>query len=170
MDKVNKIKEYEKKNPFRLFADHVSAVATGLKYTFKPTRITLQYPEEALLLPDGYRGMLRLYKDICIGCTLCALVCPADAMKMATEQGKKYPMINYGRCVFCGFCVDICPVDALRETGMHDAAFQNRRELVFDPDKFNADFQQEMPTGKTVRRVKAIIDENKGIKYEPADN
>jgi NADH-quinone oxidoreductase, chain I len=146
---MDKVKEYPKgENPFKLFADHLAAVGTGLKYLVKPTRITLKYPEEAMTLPTGYRGMIRLYKDVCIGCTLCAMVCPADAMKMATEEGKKLPMINYGRCVFCGFCVDICPVDALKETGVHDAAFSNRRELVFDPDKFDKDYD-ELPSGRS---------------------
>ncbi|BCU67445.1 NADH-quinone oxidoreductase subunit I [Sulfolobales archaeon HS-7] len=164
------MKEYPKKeNPFKLLGQHLEAIGTGLKYLVKPTRITLMYPEESMVLPTGYRGMIRLYKDVCIGCTLCAMVCPADAMKMVTEEGKKLPMINYGRCVFCGFCVDICPVDALKETGVHDAAFTNRRELIFDPDKFSQDFDQPPTMDKPVRKVRAKIDEKKGIVYEPDD-
>jgi len=162
---MDKVKEYKKSNPFRLFAEHLEAVGTGIKYFVEPQRVTLKYPEEALSLPVGYRGMIRLYKDVCIGCTLCAMVCPADAMKMVTQEGKKLPTINYGRCVFCAFCVDICPVDALKETGVHDAAFTNRRDLVFMPDKFNKDFDEAPPVGKVVRKVKAVIDENRGIKY-----
>ena len=167
MDQV-KIREYKKEtNPFRLFADHLNAVATGLKYFVKPQRITLRYPEESLTLPTGYRGMIRLYKDVCIGCTLCALICPADAMKMVTEGGKKYPTINYGRCIFCGFCVDVCPVDALKETRVHDAVFTNRREMIFWPDKFNQDFDQPIPYQGVVKKVRAVVDEKKGIKYVP---
>lgn len=162
---MDKVKEYKKENPFRLFVDHLNAVGTGLKYMIKPQRITVKYPEESLSLPTGYRGMIRLYKDICIGCTLCALICPADAMKMVTEGGKKYPSINYGRCVFCGFCVDVCPVDALKETRVHDAIFTNRKDLVFNPDKFNKDFDQ--PIEGVVRKLKTVIDEKQGIKYVP---
>jgi len=171
MDKVKeqnpKIKEYKKENPFRLFTDHLQAVGAGLKYMISPQRITIKYPEESLSLPTGYRGMIRLYKDICIGCTLCALICPADAMKMVTEEGKKLPSINYGRCVFCGFCVDVCPVDALKETRVHDATFTNRRDLVFRPDKFSQDFDEPAPVEGVVKKVKAIIDEKKGIRYVP---
>lgn len=171
MDKVNeqnpKIKEYKKENPFRLFTDHLQAVGAGLKYMISPQRITIKYPEESLSLPTGYRGMIRLYKDICIGCTLCALICPADAMKMVTEEGKKLPSINYGRCVFCGFCVDVCPVDALKETRVHDATFTNRRDLVFRPDRFSQDFDEPAPVEGVVKKVKAIIDEKKGIRYVP---
>ena len=162
-----KIKEYKKENPFRLFADHVQAVGAGLKYMVSPQRITIKYPEEALSLPTGYRGMIRLYKDICIGCTLCALICPADAMKMVTEEGKKLPSINYGRCVFCGFCVDVCPVDALKETRVHDATFTNRRDLVFRPDRFDQDFDSPAPVEGVVKKMKTVIDEKKGIKYVP---
>ncbi|MFP3346853.1 MAG: NADH-quinone oxidoreductase subunit NuoI [Sulfolobaceae archaeon] len=171
MDKVKeqnpKIKEYKKENPFRLFADHLQAVGAGLKYMISPQRITIKYPEESLSLPTGYRGMIRLYKDICIGCTLCALICPADAMKMVTEEGKKLPSINYGRCVFCGFCVDVCPVDALKETRVHDATFTNRRDLVFRPDRFSQDFDEPAPVEGVVKKVKTIIDEKKGIRYVP---
>ncbi|WP_443294889.1 NADH-quinone oxidoreductase subunit NuoI [Stygiolobus sp. CP859M] len=171
MDKVKeqnpKIKEYKKENPFRLFTDHLQAVGAGLKYMISPQRITIKYPEESLSLPTGYRGMIRLYKDICIGCTLCALICPADAMKMVTEEGKKLPSINYGRCVFCGFCVDVCPVDALKETRVHDATFTNRRDLVFRPDRFSQDFDEPAPVEGVVKKVKAIIDEKKGIRYVP---
>lgn len=171
MDKVKeqnpKIKEYKKENPFRLFTDHLQAVGAGLKYMISPQRITIKYPEESLSLPTGYRGMIRLYKDICIGCTLCALICPADAMKMVTEEGKKLPSINYGRCVFCGFCVDVCPVDALKETRVHDATFTNRRDLVFRPDRFSQDFDEPAPAEGVIKKVKAIIDEKKGIRYVP---
>jgi len=171
MDKVKeqnpKIKEYKKENPFRLFTDHLQAVGAGLKYMISPQRITIKYPEESLSLPTGYRGMIRLYKDICIGCTLCALICPADSMKIVTEEGKKLPSINYGRCVFCGFCVDVCPVDALKETRVHDATFTNRRDLVFRPDRFSQDFDEPAPVEGVVKKLKTIIDEKKGIRYVP---
>lgn len=160
------VKEYKKENQFRLFVDHLQSIATGIKYMIKPQTITLKYPEASLALSQGYRGIIRLYKDVCIGCTLCAMICPADAMKMTTAEGKKLPMINYGRCVFCGFCVDICPVDALKETPVHDVAFSNRRDLIFDPEKFNKNFD-EIPENKLVRKVRAVIDEKKGIRYEP---
>ena len=167
MDQV-KVKEYKKEsNPFRLFGDHLAAIGEGIKHVIKPKTITLRYPDEALSLPTNYRGMIRLYKDVCIGCSLCAMICPADAMKMTTWEGKKLPMINFGRCVFCGFCVDVCPVDALRETRVHDAAFSNRRDLVFNPDKFSKDFDEPLPIERTVRKVRAVIDENRGIVYVP---
>lgn len=165
-----KVKSYRgKDNPLKLFGEHLTSIGTGVKYLVKPTRITLMYPEETMKLPVGYRGMIRLYKDVCIGCSLCAMVCPADAMKMTTEGGKKLPSINYGRCVYCAYCVDICPVDALKETGVHDAVFTSRKELLFDPEKFNKDFDQPLDIGKPVKRVRAKIDENKGISYEPVE-
>jgi len=88
-------------------------------------------------------------------------------MKMTTDGGKKLPSINYGRCVFCGFCVDVCPVDALKETRVHDAVFTNRRDLVFRPDRFGKDFEEQSPSEKVVRKMRTVIDEKKGIKYVP---
>ncbi|MEM4884208.1 MAG: 4Fe-4S binding protein, partial [Saccharolobus sp.] len=71
------------------------------------------------------------------------------------------------RCVFCGFCVDVCPVDALKETRVHDLVFNSRKDLIFDPDKFNQDVDEVPLVDKPVRKVKAVVDENRGIKYVP---
>lgn len=166
---MDKIKEYRKeKNPFRLFGYHLAAISEGAKHLVRPKRITLMYPEEVQELPTGYRGFIRFYKDLCTGCTMCAVICPADAMKMVTQEGKKFPRINYGRCIFCSFCVDICPVDALKETPIHDVAFTSREQFRYSPDEFNKEFQEEPPLlNKPVKRVKPVIDEDRGVVYVP---
>ncbi|RLG47832.1 MAG: NADH-quinone oxidoreductase subunit I, partial [Thermoproteota archaeon] len=33
--------------------------------------------------------MIRWRRDVCISCSLCARVCPADAMKMYEVEGEK---------------------------------------------------------------------------------
>ncbi|RLG49269.1 MAG: hypothetical protein DRO00_10200, partial [Thermoproteota archaeon] len=119
--------------PIIKLVDHLGALGTGIKYLFLP-RMTVMYPEEVMKLPEGYRGMIKYSKEICISCGLCAQICPADAMKMYLEETslakeeekqakpKRYPGINYTRCIFCGFCVDICPTGAIEHVSIHDVA------------------------------------------------
>jgi len=48
--------------------------------------------------------------DDCIGCTLCAQKCPADAIRPQPHQQHE---IDNDKCVRCGTCKSICPLDAV---------------------------------------------------------
>ena len=152
---------------------HVKAIITGAKYLFSGPRMTIMYPDEIEDLPDGYRGMIEYDWNTCIKCSLCAMICPADAIKMyiskeESEKEKKTvkrPGINYARCIFCGFCVDICPTNSLKFSKVHDIAYYTYDEHVLPPEKF-AEGIKPMYKG---RKVRAILDERRGIKYEPVD-
>ena len=48
--------------------------------------------------------------DDCIGCTLCAQKCPADAIQPQPHQQQE---IDAEKCIRCGTCKSICPVDAI---------------------------------------------------------
>jgi NADH:ubiquinone oxidoreductase subunit F (NADH-binding)/NADH:ubiquinone oxidoreductase subunit E/Pyruvate/2-oxoacid:ferredoxin oxidoreductase delta subunit len=48
--------------------------------------------------------------DACIGCTLCAQGCPADAIPMRALQRHE---INDEKCIRCGGCRSVCPVGAV---------------------------------------------------------
>ncbi|MBV9841188.1 MAG: 4Fe-4S binding protein [Sphingomonadaceae bacterium] len=45
----------------------------------------------------------------CIGCRLCDIVCPSNAIEMV---GRK-PIIDDALCIGCGRCVDRCPEDIM---------------------------------------------------------
>ena len=79
-------------------AGHLEAIITGFKYLLAEPRMTVRYPEEVIELPDGYRGMIVYHRELCISCSLCAMICPADAIKMYLEQVPRAE----GR----GFCQD----------------------------------------------------------------
>jgi len=78
--------------------------------------------------PPGFRGKLEYDIDECVGCGLCAQVCPSHAIELVRDKkwiilhckdGAKMaaPLkirIYVSRCVFCGQCVDICPRKCLR--------------------------------------------------------
>lgn len=145
---------------------HFDAILVGLKYLFK-SRITMMYPDVVQNMPKAYRGMIKFLPDRCISCTLCARICPADALKMHFVEDRRHPGINYLRCIFCGFCVDICPKNALELTDVHDAAYYTREEQVLTPKDFSVAPQQPPLRAKS-RKNTVVIDERKGLKYERA--
>ncbi|XXF75758.1 NADH-quinone oxidoreductase subunit I [Myxococcaceae bacterium GXIMD 01537] len=117
---------------------------------------TVQYPEEKVVYPEGYRGLHRLVpredgKPRCVACYMCATICPAQCIYIEAgeyEAGagdsesqviEKYPtqfVIDELRCIVCGLCVDACPKDAIRmDTYMHTPSEYNRQAFVYDIPK-----------------------------------
>ncbi len=85
--------------------------------------MTVRFPHESILIPEGYRGEHAYDMDKCISCGLCAKICPNRAIEMieAPEDikdryPKTYPKIDLGKCCFCGLCEDICPKDSIELT------------------------------------------------------
>ncbi len=55
--------------------------------------------------------MLRVRRDLCRGCGLCAESCPRQAISLQSGTAQ----INHNRCNHCGLCLDICPQGAIIE-------------------------------------------------------
>lgn len=62
--------------------------------------------------PAGKCKALITYSitDDCIGCTLCAQHCPADAIEMKPYEKHE---IDAEKCIRCGTCKSLCPSDAV---------------------------------------------------------
>lgn len=83
---------------------------------------TIEYPYQETEVEPDIRG--RHYADLtkCIGCSLCSIECPADAITMtkipegyevpAKNRRGIYPVIDYMKCVYCYRCITVCPTDA----------------------------------------------------------
>ncbi|MCP4362416.1 MAG: hydrogenase iron-sulfur subunit, partial [Chloroflexi bacterium] len=67
--------------------------------------------------PTAAPPKVNIIKDRCTGCTLCALDCPYDAIKMVERQdGKRHKYVaieDPSLCVSCGICVGSCDWDTV---------------------------------------------------------
>jgi len=123
----------------------------GFKLTFEHLtrpRVTRQYPEEKQPKQPRQHGrhVLNRYEDgmeKCIGCELCAGVCPADCIYVRgldnppdhpVSPGERYGYvyeINYLRCIHCDLCVEACPTEAITETKLFEFSFTNRADAIY---------------------------------------
>jgi NADH-quinone oxidoreductase subunit I len=128
-------------------------------------RVTTQYPEQTRPKPERFHGrhVLNRYEDgmeKCIGCELCAGVCPANCIYVRgqdndpldpTSPGERFGFvyeINYLRCIHCDLCVEACPTEAITETKLFEFAFTNRADAIYTKDELLVDDEgrpQRMP-------------------------
>lgn len=118
-----------------------------LKHAFiKP--VTLRYPEQKRKLPARSRGRHYLTRwedglERCVGCELCAIVCPSQAIYVKPAQnnpehrnshGERYAsdfQINMLRCIFCGYCEEACPTGAIILGNEYELASYDRESLIY---------------------------------------
>ena len=123
----------------------------GFRVTFNKLfdeRVTTEYPKEKRPKPERFHGrhVLNRYEDgmeKCIGCELCAGVCPAKCIYVRgadnpdddpVSPGERYGYvyeINYLRCIHCDLCVEACPTEAITESKLFEFSFANRRDAIY---------------------------------------
>lgn len=140
-----------------LFLDILKGMALTIGYFFKP-KITYQYPEQPMPIPERYRGLHQMHRwadgnERCVACGLCAAVCPSECIYIEpgeNEAGERFAKVyelDICRCIFCGFCVDVCPYDAITMTGKFELATYDRDECLFTKDRLMlAEGSGEKPT------------------------
>ena len=120
------------------------------------THVTTEYSggyeggrhDEKIAKPERLHGrhVLNRYEDgmeKCIGCELCAGVCPAKCIYVRgadnppddpVSPGERYGFvyeINYLRCIHCDLCVEACPTEAITESKLFEFSFTNRRDAIY---------------------------------------
>ena len=123
----------------------------GFKLTFKHLarpRVTVGYPAEKRPKQPRQHGrhVLNRFEDgmeKCIGCELCAVVCPANCIHVRgldnppdhpVSPGERYGYvyeINYLRCIHCDMCVEACPTQAITESKLFEFSFTNRADAIY---------------------------------------
>jgi NADH-quinone oxidoreductase subunit I len=112
--------------------------------------------DEKIEKPERLHGrhVLNRYEDgmeKCIGCELCAGVCPAKCIyvrgadndpDMPTSPGERFGYIyeiNYLRCIHCDLCVEACPTEAITETKLFEFSFTNRKDAIYTKNELLVD-------------------------------
>ncbi len=127
------------------------AIFRGMGVTFRMLfrrRVTVAYPEEKPPMDPRFKGRhwLTHYADgleRCIGCELCVIVCPSQAIfvqaaentpEHQVSRGERYAadfQINMLRCIFCGFCEEACPTGAIVLGHEYELAGYSRASLIY---------------------------------------
>lgn len=125
-------------------------------------RVTTSYPEEKRPKPIRIHGrhVLNRYEDgmeKCIGCELCAGVCPARCIYVRgadndpadpNSPGERFGFIyeiNYLRCIHCDMCVEACPTEAITESKLFEFSFTNRSDAIYTRDELLVDEETGKP-------------------------
>ncbi|WP_226654548.1 NADH-quinone oxidoreductase subunit NuoI [Pseudalkalibacillus hwajinpoensis] len=116
-------------------------LAKGLAYTLKnmtKEKVTYQYPDQPLALPDRFRGIQKFYPEKCIVCNQCVTICPTDCISLTgikhPDPNKKGKIIdtydiNFEICILCDLCTEVCPTEAIIMTNNFELATYSRDDL-----------------------------------------
>jgi NADH-quinone oxidoreductase subunit I len=123
-----------------------------IQEAFRKDVRTESYPDTIRPKPERFHGrhVLNRYEDgmeKCIGCELCAGVCPAKCIYVRgadndpvnpTSPGERFGFIyeiNYLRCIHCDLCVEACPTEAITESKIFEFSFTNRRDAIYTKEE-----------------------------------
>lgn len=131
----------------------------GLALTFRHMvnpAITRQYPDEKRDPFPGARALHALVRDKetgkekCVGCGLCAAMCPSRCIYIYTSEGEDHNKVvdryevEVLRCIFCALCVEACPYGAIALTPHFEYSGFTREEFYYNKDRLLENWDKYM--------------------------
>jgi len=125
---------------------------------------------------------LTLDKNRCVGCQICTMACPKEAIKTQAqprvhgEKAKKAKVdIDLAKCNFCGICDVTCPYGAIKVTlnGAHDLSILAKESyptLVKDIQVDTHQCQKECVECETACPLSLIKISHIGYDGKPVEN
>ena len=93
-------------------------------------RATLGYPFEPHPPEAGFRGLVHLDTERCMGCGACSNACPARLITVRDEGDFRTVEFNLRRCTYCARCRDVCPQKALTLSQQFETATPSPSDLL----------------------------------------
>jgi len=125
--------------------------------------VTRRYPKEKRQAAFGFRGLHALVRNPvtgdakCVGCGLCAAVCPSRCINIYTSDSADHKKIveryeiEVLRCVFCAFCMEACPYGAVMLTEHYEYADYSRDPFYMTKEKLLENWDKYMAGEKGIR-------------------
>lgn len=140
------------------FIELIQGLALTFKHGVSPS-VTRQYPKEKREPFPGSRGLHALVrnpdgKERCVGCGLCAAMCPSQCINIYTSEGDDHEKvvdryeIEVLRCVYCAFCVEACPYGAVVLTDHYEYAGYTREEFYYTKEMLLENWDKYMANSK----------------------
>jgi NADH-quinone oxidoreductase subunit I len=142
-----------------LFIEILKGLALTLKHLVSPA-VTRQYPDEKREPFPGSRGLHALVrnpatgKEKCVGCGLCAAMCPSQCIYIYTSEDDDHNKIvdryeiEVLRCVYCALCVEACPYGAVVLTDHFEYSGYTRDEFYYTKERLLENWDKYMADGK----------------------
>jgi NADH-quinone oxidoreductase subunit I len=130
------------------FIEIFQGMALTLRKMFSHA-VTIQYPKERRPIAPGFRGQHALAKDAmgkikCVGCGLCAAICPSKCISVSNVKDKENYEIDVLRCIYCGFCVEACPYGAIVLTENYEYSAYKKEDIYLKKPKLLSNWDKYM--------------------------